>query len=91
MFLNDTRVIQKYFQKESAQALGVPRTYRHIVTFPDVLSTRKIVQLVEECEGYCVKHVYKVHVRGNDYISQSSEGTSSSEYPGFQSACPKPD
>lgn len=37
------------------------------------------------------KTAYKVHVRGNDCNSQSSGGTSSSEDPGFQSACPKPD
>lgn len=37
------------------------------------------------------KTVYKVHIKGNDCNSQSSGGTASSEYPDFQSACPKPD
>lgn len=52
--------IQKYFQKRSAQALGVPRIHRQIVTFPEVISIRKTEQLLEECEGYHAKHVYMV-------------------------------
>jgi len=71
MLLNDTEAIQKCFQKESAQALGIPRTHRSIVTFPNVLSTSKIMLLLEECEGYRAKHVYIVEVRGNDGNSQS--------------------
>lgn len=69
------------------QALGVPRTHRHIVTFPDVISTRKTEWLLEECEGYHGKRVYMVQMRGNDGKSQSSGGTSSSAYPDFHSHC----
>lgn len=83
-------VIWKYFQKESVQTLGVLRTHRHIMTFPEVISTRKTEQLLEECEGYHAKHVYVVQVRGNDGRSQSSGGTSSSEYPDFHYPCSKP-
>lgn len=43
-----------------AQALGVPRMHRQIVTFPEVISIRKTEQLLEECEGYHAKHVYMV-------------------------------
>lgn len=69
-------VIWKDFQKESVLLLGVLRTHRHIMIFPEVISARKTEQLLEECEGYHAKHVYVVQVRGNDGRSQSSGGTS---------------
>jgi len=35
--LEEEGVTEKYFQKESTQAQGIPRTHRKIVTFPDVI------------------------------------------------------
>lgn len=58
--LENGGINHKYFQKWSAQALGVPRIHRQIVTFPEVISIRKTEQLLQECEGYHAKHVYMV-------------------------------
>lgn len=66
MLLNDTEVIQK-----CSHALGTPRIHRSIVNFPNVLSTSKIMLLLEESEGYHAKCVYIVEVRGNDGNSQT--------------------